>query len=94
MIKESQHGLRPSDDARWTTKSIEVNAENVWFRNQHEHERTGAVDYKLILFCNISFYCLAAIVYNLVTVINDVYLVYIGRLYSKSWRFKNWLHNQ
>eukprot|EP01083_Nonionella_stella_P243035 847222_1 len=71
---ESQHGLTP--EQCWSTDSFDISTEQLWLSNKYVYKWAGpddVMDYQFVLFVMLALYCLIIIIYDINSIIMDLY---------------------
>ena len=88
LSAESQFGL--NDDSCWTTKSLSVNTDQLWYSNNYEHhwKRPLDVDYRFVLFVVLTMYTLIVTLYTAWSIVSDLIAVQTNELHTKCSKYK------
>eukprot|EP01083_Nonionella_stella_P016728 46723_1 len=82
MDVESQFGQ--TNDACWSTKTIEINTDTIWLYNKYTPHWKGEVNAQCVLFGLLSLFLIAVILYIVITFVIDFNAMRANVLYMKS----------
>eukprot|EP01083_Nonionella_stella_P098034 275595_1 len=93
LTSETQHGA--AKDSCWSTKSFDLNIDALFYSNSYKHQwKQNMMDAKMIVFGLMSLYCVAILVYNIVSIVSDVIDVNKNTLHTKSQLYEDRLRQQ
>ena len=85
--EETQQGF--TTDSCWTTKTFQVNSQQLWSTNTYNYEWIGIINTKCILFGITALYCFIVIAITIINLIIDIVSLYHGTLHKRSKFYKH-----